>query len=140
MSTAALVVVCALEMLGRSAATFPPIRITEHRPPNASANAEAFVNPADQTIVLIGSAPALVSARAALQVHAQCRQSPAFALLASVIVHEEWHLRHGANEDAAYAAQLTTLHSLGFGPESSLYHRVKRAMIVVNGQRARRDR
>jgi hypothetical protein len=48
--------------------------------------------------------------------------------IASVLVHEEWHVRHGSDEAGAYAAQLTTLASLDAGPGSRLYHEVVRSM------------
>ena len=52
-------------------------------------------------------------------------------LAASLLVHEEWHLRHGADERGAYLAQLTALHALGFDEHSSVYWGVKKAMLRV---------
>lgn len=131
MSTAALAVVCALELLGRAAPTFPPIRVVEQRPPTASQNAEAFVTRADRTINLIASSPALVAAARSAASVPRCRDHAALALVASILIHEEWHLLHGADEGAAYEAQLTTLQALGYGRETPTYQRVLRAMWTV---------
>jgi len=54
--------------------------------------------------------------------------------LASILVHEEWHLRHGADERAAYHAQLRELLRLGETPERRNYRGVLRALrLVTNG-------
>jgi hypothetical protein len=131
MSPAAVVVVCALELLGRAAETFPPIRIIADRPPTASRNAEAFVTRADRTINLIASSPALAAAARTAASVPRCRDHAALALVASIIIHEEWHLLHGADEGAAYEAQLTTLQALGYRSDSAAYQRVLRAMLAV---------
>ena len=131
MPSAELAIVCALSMLGRSVASFPPIRLVDERPAAASANAEAFVARADGTINLIASAPAFAAARQSALGQPRCGNWRAIALLASILIHEEWHLLHGPDERAAYQAQLTTLHSLGLDPGSREYHRVKRAMAVA---------
>jgi hypothetical protein len=58
--------------------------------------------------------------------------------VASVIVHEEWHLRHGRDERGAYVAQLTALAMLG--APSPLITDVRRSMTVaVERQRQRAD-
>jgi hypothetical protein len=51
--------------------------------------------------------------------------------LASILAHEEWHVKHGPDERAAYEAQLTTLIRLGVQPGSSLYIGVVRSMLTV---------
>ncbi len=131
MSTAALVLVCALELLGRNARTLPPIRIVEQRPPHASANAEAFVSRDDRSINIIASAPAFVAAMRSAAVTPPCRDREAFAVLASIIVHEEWHFLHGPDESRAYAAQLMTMRALGYGPGSGPFSRVRQSMVAV---------
>ena len=49
----------------------------------------------------------------------------------SVIVHEEWRLRHGMDESHAYNAQLRTLARLGRGPGTLAYDGVWRSMLAV---------
>ena len=51
------------------------------------------------------------------------------AKIASILVHEEWHLRNGADERGAYLAQLTALAALCFNADSPVYWAVKRAML-----------
>ena len=51
--------------------------------------------------------------------------------LASVLVHEETHVKQGADEKSAYAAQLTTLTALGAGIGSPPYQEVVRAMRLT---------
>ena len=131
MSSAELAIVCALSLLGRSAASFPPIRLVPERPAAASVNAEAFVSRGDETINLIASAPAFVAARQSATEPPRCGNRRSIALLASILIHEEWHVRHGPDESGAYLAQLTALHSLGLGPDSREYHGVRRAMVVT---------
>src|SRR5688572_5165649 len=50
MTPAATVLVCALELLGRSPSSFPPIKLLDVRPAHASVNAEAFVATGVNTI------------------------------------------------------------------------------------------
>src|SRR5688500_4092068 len=97
----AAVVVCALEMLFRSAATFPPIVLIETRPADVSAAAEAFVRRNPDTIYVLTSSFTFRAARA--------DDRGALQKLASILVHEEWHLKLGPYERRAYEAQLTTL-------------------------------
>ena len=51
--------------------------------------------------------------------------------LASILVHEEWHLRYLADERRAYEAQLDELLRLGEKPDEPLYRGVMRAMRTV---------
>jgi hypothetical protein len=51
--------------------------------------------------------------------------------IASVIVHEEWHLKRPGDEEGAYAAQLTTLAALGIGYTHPLFVEVRRSMQYV---------
>ncbi len=48
--------------------------------------------------------------------------------LASILVHEEAHVRHGSSEVDAYRAQLATLALLGTSPGSPLYTGVALSM------------
>ena len=52
-------------------------------------------------------------------------------MIASVLVHEEWHVRYGGDEAGAYAAQLLTLIALNAGPGNPLYDEVTRSMLVT---------
>jgi hypothetical protein len=112
MWSAATVVVCALELLGRSAGTFPPIVLVDEPPRDASSYVEGFVQAGDPTIYLVTSSRVF---RAAQSSRNRCGNRNATRKLASVIVHEEWHVRHGADERAAYLAQLTALTAMGAG-------------------------
>jgi hypothetical protein len=131
MSAAGIVLVCALNLLGRSAERLPPIEILKERPPLASANAEGFADSRTGTIYLIASAPAFRAAQAAQTSRAECRDPDSLKMVASIIVHEEWHLRHGPDEEGAYYAQLMALQMLGLGPGSIPHACVRRAMQAV---------
>ena len=129
MWSAAAVLRCALSMLGRGASTLPPIVFLEVPPPHASPNVEAFVGESDDTIYLITSAPAFQAARRS---HHVCGDPPALKKLASIIVHEEWHVRHGSDERGAYDAQLMALRApLRVDPDSSLFLSVRRSRDVA---------
>ena len=112
MWSADAVVVCALTLLGRSAASLPPIQFVDTPPPGVSRNAEAFVVRGEPTIFLVTSAPMFQRARNAGE---RCGDRTALVRVASDIVHEDAHVR-GADEASAYAAQLLTLTALGEGP------------------------
>jgi hypothetical protein len=133
MLTAAAVVVCALDFLGRSHAGTVPIQFLDAPPRGASANAEAFVTRNPDTIYLITSTDTFqLAMRGPYEqgTHNACRH------LASVIVHEEWHLRYGPDEEGAYLAQLTALAALG--ADHSAITAVRRSMAVaVNQQKGR---
>jgi len=53
MWTAEIVLVCALNLLGRSASSFPPIEFTATAPVGASRWVEAYVGPIDRKIYII---------------------------------------------------------------------------------------
>ncbi len=118
--TAAAVLVCVLNLLGRP---MPPIVLLDIRPPDASANAEAFVRRNPDTIYLLTGT--------AIFRDAQRGDRQAWKKLASILVHEEWHLRHGADERAAYQAQLIELIRLGESPGRPNYSGVVKAMLAV---------
>ena len=85
----------------------PRIELIDVAPPGVSAGAEAFVLRDTNTIYLITSSPVFQQAR---QVTYQCGYSDAMRKLASILAHEEWHVRHGPDEKSAYERQLITLH------------------------------
>jgi hypothetical protein len=130
-SSAEIVLVCALELLGRSASTFPPIEILERKPSTLSANATAFADYDTRVIYLIATEPPFSIARAAQGSAKECRGRDALRLVASTIVHEEWHLEHGRDERGAYEAQLMALQLLGVDPSGPTYRTVKLAMASV---------
>jgi hypothetical protein len=135
--SAATVVACALSMLGRSERHFHPINLVETPPGEVSANAEGYATRNPDTINLVTSSPVF---QEAMRSHYHCGARPAIAKLASILKHEEWHLRHGRDESGAYHAQLTTLVMLGFDEHSHLYWSVKKAMLhVIETERRRRS-
>jgi len=135
MLTAAAVVVCALDLLGRSSGSIAPIRFLDVPPPGASRNVEAFVMHNPDTIYLITSTETFRSAQGAV---GDAGRREACRHMASVIVHEEWHLRHGGDEQGAYLAQLTMLTALGANNES--LSAVRRSMMFVVDREKKRRR
>jgi hypothetical protein len=132
--SAPIVLACALSLLGRSEHTFHPINLVVVPPPHASRNVGAYVTHDPPTIHLVTSAAVFAEAARAAR---RCGNRDAIAKIASIVMHEEWHLRHGPDERAAYSHQLTTLASLGFDESSRVYFSVKRAMLrVVQGSSA----
>lgn len=140
MSAASVVLVCALDLLGRSPQHLPRIEMLDRRPPGVSASVAAFADPRAGVIYLIASAPPFSVARAAQSSAATCHEPDALKLVASLIVHEEWHLKHGADERGAYYAQLMELQRLGLGPGRWPYATVKRAMQTVLEAQSKRGR
>ncbi len=128
----ATVLVCALEMLLRSAATFPPIVLIDTRPDDVSAAAEAFVRRSPDTIYVLTSSSTFRAAQAG--------DRGALQKLASILVHEEWHLTHGPDERAAYQAQLTTLLALGLRDGRPVFDEVRRSMLAVMAAQKRAAR
>ncbi len=133
MISAATVVVCALELLGRPASSVPPIRFLDVPPAGVSRNAEAFAVHHPQTIYLITSTEAFRDAQRQRD-EKQCN-TDSFRKIASVIVHEEWHLTHEGDEEGAYYAQLTTLNALG--ASSVMINNVRKAMFAAVDARKR---
>ena len=125
MSPAAAVLVCALDLLGRSQ-TIAPVQFHASPPPGASSNAEAFVTRSPDTIHLITSTAVF---RDALLPEASGLRLEACRKIASIIVHEEWHLKNGADERGAYEAQLMAL-ELMHAP-STTTRSVRQAMKTV---------
>jgi len=56
--------------------------------------------------------------------HVQVRRAECPPKIASVLVHEVWHVGHGSNEAGVHAAQLSTLVALDAGPSNLLYSEV----------------
>lgn len=125
MWTADVVLLCALELLGRPASSFPPIEFVRAAPAEASKGVEAYVGPRDGRIYLVTTAP---NFQQLVNVRARCGDTNAARKLASVLIHEEAHIRHGATERAAYEKQLVTLMTLGANIGSPPYQETFRAM------------
>ena len=134
MWSAAAVLVCALDLLGRSAGSFPPIAFVDVRPPDVSPRAEGFVRAGEETIHLLTSADAFQRSR---RVGDKCGDLNASRKVASVLVHEEWHVRNGPDERGAYYAQLMALRTMSAGPGNPVYAQVYRAMRQTVGARPR---
>ena len=134
MWTAASVLACALSVLGRSPASMPPIVLIEVAPPDVSAGAQAFVRHGTGTIYLITSS---VFFRDAADSSSMCSDTDPMRRLASVLAHEEWHVRHGSDEKSAYEHQLITLIRLGVSPGALVFRNVQTAMLRVIDQRKR---
>ncbi len=126
------VFVCALTMLGRSEANFPPVEFIQSVPFGVSRSVEAYVLSDERRIVLVTSTWAFDEAQRAQY---RCSAIDAVRHIAGVLAHEEWHLRHGGDEEGAYDAQLTTLRSLG--ASDTLYNNVKRSKQRVVSEAAR---
>ena len=128
MWTADAVLVCALTLLGRSERSFPPIEFVTTAPAEASQGIEAFTRRDDPHIYVVTS----TSLFRRLQTSGdRCGDLDAVRKLASVLVHEEAHVVRHSSEGDAYAAQLTTLASLGAGPGTPVYGEVRRSMLHV---------
>ena len=128
MLSAAAVLACALVLLGRSERHFHPINLIEVAPLGASPNVEAFVTRNPDTIHILTSSAAF---QEAARTSFRCGPRPAVAKVASLLVHEEWHLRKGGDERGAYLAQLTALAAMGFDEHTTVYGGVKRSMLRV---------
>ena len=91
---------------------------------------------ADTHIVLVTSTSAFRDAR---QSTTPCSDTEAIREIAAVLVHEEWHVRHGIDEAGAYDAQLMALMSFGVDFGSGLYYKVKKSKeaALVAAERAR---
>lgn len=126
MWTATFVFACALDVLGRSADTFPPVRLIDHPPRGVSQFAQGYALPDTGEIVLITSTDAFKQAQAD-----RCKDREAIREIASVLVHEEWHLRHGSDEAGAYDAQLMALLTTGANLDGRLFHKIKQAKLAV---------
>jgi hypothetical protein len=128
MSSAAAIVACALAILGESERTMPRIALVDVPPIGTSAQVEAFVRQSDRTIYLVTSSQVF---REAMSAREECGDRLSVRKLASILAHEEWHIKHGPDEKGAYQAQLTTLIRIGVQPGSGLYASVVKSMQAV---------
>jgi hypothetical protein len=117
----------------------PPIDLIEIAPPGVSVNAEAFVLPGRRTIYLITSSRAFREASREASANQGCDITNATRKLASILAHEEWHVKHGSEEKGAYEWQLLTLLRLGLTPGTGVYRDVQVSMLKVLDAR-KRDR
>ena len=134
MWSTAVVLACVLQLMGRTSDTLPAIEFVDVVPPEGSGNVEGFVRPGSGTISLVTSSVAFETARAASH---RCGQRHALRKLASIIVHEEWHVRNGPDERGAYQAQLTELVRLGTYPGDQVHVGVMQAMNEVLARNSR---
>jgi hypothetical protein len=88
MISAAAVVVCALKVLGRSPSTLPPIALVRG-PAGISSAVQGFVRPGPGVISLVTDSEVFEAA-----LDSGCRAYTAIVKLASIIAHEEWHVRY----------------------------------------------
>jgi hypothetical protein len=132
MPSAATIIACALVLLGKSESTMPRIVLVDVPPVYASPQVEAYVRPSDDTIYVVTSSPLF---RTVQGWKSECGDPLALKKLASVLVHEEWHIRHGGPERDAYYAQLTALVQLGVPPGHGVYTSVMRSMQAVEKKR-----
>jgi hypothetical protein len=95
-------------------------------PRDVAANVEGFVRAGSGVISLVTDSDVFETAQ-----RGHCRDYRALVKLASIIAHEEWHVRHGADEAGAYQAQLDALADLGVPLASALHVGVQRAMFIV---------
>jgi hypothetical protein len=114
----------------------PRIEFIDVAPAEVSAGAEAFVRRETGTIYLITSSPVFREARS----RDSCTPSFAIRKLASILAHEEWHVRNGADEKGAYHHQLITLIQLGLPPGSGVYHAVQTSMLRVLDAKKRQQK
>ena len=120
------VVACVLNLIGRTV-DLPPIELVDVPPPEVSRKAEAFTRDGSRTIYLVTSSEVFRTAR---EVHGDC-SFHATRKLASVIVHEKWHVDHGRDERGAYEAQLMALRQMGAGPGTPVYAGVHKSMMAA---------
>ena len=125
MWSAKVVLACALNLLGRSADSLPPVAFVNVAPADVSSHAEAYVRVNDSHIFLLTSGPNFVRLQRGKDL---CGDLDAARQLASVLVHEEAHLKYGADERQAYQAQLTTLAFLGAPAGTRVYSQVFKSM------------
>ncbi len=133
MWSAASVLACALSVLGRSESSMPPIDLIDVAPIGVSVGAEAFVRRDSGTISLITSTIVFQDALS----RGSCSDWAAMRKLASILAHEEWHVRHGSDEKKAYEYQLITLIRLGEQPGTAVYSAVQSSMLRILEARKR---
>ena len=137
MWSAETVVACALALLTRSAASLPPIELVDAPPAYVSPQADAYVRVGEARIYLVTSSDVFRRAQASKY---RCGDLDAHRLLASVIIHEEWHVKHGRDEVEAYNAQLITMQLLGARPGNPAYTMVWRSARAALARRKATER
>ena len=128
MWSAEAVLACALALLNRNAASFPPVELVAVRPGFVSPAAEGYVVDGVARIYIVTTANVFLEARHSVY---PCGNLSPIRKIASVLIHEEWHLQHGRDEAGAYLAQLTALVSMGAGPGTPIYGEVRRSMAAA---------
>lgn len=128
MWTAETVLVCALALLARGPDSLPPIILVKSRPPDVSKYADGFVRHGDHRIHLLTDTDTFYYARRA---GSRCGATQNLRKIASVVIHEEWHVRYPGDEPGAYLAQLSALIQMGAGPGNPVYMEVWRARRAV---------
>jgi hypothetical protein len=128
MATAASVLVCALELLSGSVGPLAPIHLVDTLPIEANVGVEGFVRLDPPAIFLVTTTPEF---RAAAAARYRCGHRMALRKIASIIVHEQWHVTNGPDESGAYQAQLMALIRLNAGPHTPVYAGVARSMRHV---------
>ena len=127
MTDAAAVVLCALALLGRSPETMPRIELVDlalvELMMEGTSPIEGYVINDSGTISVVTSSAAFQAAR--------CGKPRSLVKLASILAHEEWHVRCGGDERGAYEAQLAALVRLGAGPDTAVYQNVRYTMHHV---------
>jgi hypothetical protein len=91
----------------------------------ASRWVEAYVGPIDRKIYILTTTDSFQRLQ---QSRNRCGDVMAARKIASLLIHEELHIRQGASEQTAYQAQLMTLSALGASVGSPPYMEVIRAM------------
>ena len=127
----------ALNLLTWPPHEIPIIVVVDQRPPDVSPLAEGWIvrngnGSAEPTIYIAGWSEPYRNALA----NPLAARSHSLIRLPGVLAHERAHLRHGPDEESAYAAQLTTLVILQ-APDVEIAN-VRRALESVKRQRARR--
>lgn len=122
------VLVFVLALLGGEAKALPQIELVHIRPADASPTAEGYTRRGSNTIYLLTDTPVF---QEALRSQRWDADGAPFVKLASIVMHEAWHVRNGPDERGAYEAQLFTLSRLGAGPGSDLHRIVYQSMQVV---------
>ncbi|HEY7450007.1 MAG TPA: hypothetical protein VH702_17755 [Vicinamibacterales bacterium] len=123
------VLVCVLALLGGEAKKLPPIELVDIRPLSASPGIEAYTHAGSPKIYLLTTSAVFEEAMAMERWGAE--DAAPVIKLASIIMHEAWHVRNGPDERGAYEAQLRTLGRLGAGAGSALHRRVYNSMQTV---------
>jgi hypothetical protein len=122
------VLVCVLALLGGEARKLPPIELVDLRPVTASPGVEAYTHAGIKKIYLLTTSAVFQEALGTARWDAD---GTPIIKLASILMHEAWHVQNGPDERGAYEAQLSTLGRLGAGAGSALHRSVYNSMRAV---------